>query len=102
MLYEVITGVHVVLEHRAAGYRTLYGHLSRIPSNIQPGRTVTRGQLIGYSGSTGRSRAPHLHYEVHTLDDQVLNPIRFFAPSMTPQQYNALLAPSEKSSVALD
>lgn len=95
-------GNHVVIEHRAAGYRTLYAHLSKIPTNITPGRIVKRGELIGYSGSTGRSQAPHLHYEVHTLDEQVLNPLRFFAPSMTPQQYKALLAASESSSISLD
>ncbi len=95
-------GLNVVVEHPKAGYETLYAHLSRIPAQIQPGRTVKRGEQIGLSGNTGLSKAPHLHYEVHDLDGRPLNPIHFFAPSMTPQQYKALLAASENTSISLD
>ena len=95
-------GYHVVIVHPKAGYKTLYAHLSKIPSNIQPGRRVKRGERVGLSGNTGLSKAPHLHYEVHDLEGGRLNPIRFFAPSMTPQQYKALLAESETQVVSLD
>lgn len=44
------------------GYTTLYAHLSQI--NVTPGQAVSRGQLIGLSGSTGNSTGPHLHLEV--------------------------------------
>jgi murein DD-endopeptidase MepM/ murein hydrolase activator NlpD len=56
------------------GIATRYGHLSRImvADNVR----VTRGQLIGLMGSTGRSTGPHLHYEVR-IDGHAVNPIPF-------------------------
>ena len=95
-------GYHVVVMHPKAGYKTLYAHLSKIPDHIRPGRQVKRGERLGLSGNTGLSKAPHLHYEVHDMEGRRLNPIRFFAPSMTPQQYKALLAASEIEAVSLD
>jgi len=58
------------------GLTTRYGHLSKV--EIEAGDTVTRGQLIGYVGSTGRSTGPHLHYEVR-IGERSINP-RHFLP----------------------
>jgi len=58
------------------GITTRYGHLSKI--DVAVGDTVTRAQLIGYVGSTGRSTGPHLHYELR-LNDRSINP-RHFLP----------------------
>ena len=95
-------GKHVIIEHRTAGYQTLYAHLSAIDDAIREGQPVTRGQEIGLSGNTGLSSAPHLHYEVRDLNDNALNPIFFFAPSVTPQEYRALLQAAEQEGASLD
>lgn len=64
-------GNRVVLDH-GNGYSSLYGHLSNIYVSV--GQTVTRGQLIGQMGSTGRSTGIHLHLEIH-YKGVALNPL---------------------------
>jgi murein DD-endopeptidase MepM/ murein hydrolase activator NlpD len=54
-------GFFVLLDH-SDGYQTMYGHLSRIL--VTQGTAVTSGEVIGLSGNTGRSTAPHLHFEI--------------------------------------
>jgi murein DD-endopeptidase MepM/ murein hydrolase activator NlpD len=63
----------IVLEH-SNGITTRYGHLSRY--NVRSGQTVKRGDIIGWVGLTGRTTAPHLHYEVR-LYDRPENPNRY-------------------------
>jgi len=58
------------------GLTTCYGHMSKLEAEV--GETITRGQLIGYIGSTGRSTGPHLHFELR-LNDKPINP-RHFLP----------------------
>ncbi len=54
-------GLEVVLDH-GHDVETVYGHLSAIA--VVPGQHVTRGQVIGNVGQSGRATGPHLHYEV--------------------------------------
>jgi murein DD-endopeptidase MepM/ murein hydrolase activator NlpD len=63
-------GTTIVLDH-GQEIRTLYGHLSKL--NVQAGQRVVRGTLIGYTGNTGRSSGPHLHYEI-IVKGQAVNP----------------------------
>lgn len=56
-------GNYIIINHNN-GYWSLYGHMQKFASNIKPGMTVSRGQIIGYIGSTGKSTGAHLHYEV--------------------------------------
>ena len=63
-------GTAIILDH-GQDIRTLYGHLSKL--NVQPGQRVVRGTLIGYTGNTGRSSGPHLHYEI-MVKGQAVNP----------------------------
>ena len=90
------------IEHPTVGYVTTFAHLSKIPSNIKRGVRVMRGDVIGISGNTGLSKAPHLHYEVRDRSGKAYNPIYFFAPSMTPAEYQRLLEESSKGTVSLD
>ncbi|WP_068070647.1 M23 family metallopeptidase [Novosphingobium lentum] len=70
-------GNYVRLEH-SGGLGTGYGHMSRIA--VSPGARVSRGQVIGYVGSTGLSTGPHLHYELYR-DGRTVDPnsVRFAA-----------------------
>ena len=69
-------GQMVEIDH-GNGLKTRFGHLSKIEVNT--GDTLTRGQLIAFVGSTGRSTGPHLHYELR-LNDRPINPRRFLPP----------------------
>lgn len=72
-------GNMVEIDH-GNGLITRYGHMSKL--NVEVGDSVTRGQLIGFIGSTGRSTGPHLHYELR-LNDHPINPRRFLPPEPT-------------------
>jgi murein DD-endopeptidase MepM/ murein hydrolase activator NlpD len=66
-------GNAMMIDH-GFGIVTRYGHLDAF--NAKPGQRVKRGDVIAFSGNTGRSTAPHLHYEVW-VNDQMRNPIEF-------------------------
>jgi murein DD-endopeptidase MepM/ murein hydrolase activator NlpD len=65
----------VVIEHRY-GITTRYGHLSKFAARA--GQQVHRGDVIGYVGSTGRSTASHLHYEI-LVNGRLTNPLKLLA-----------------------
>jgi murein DD-endopeptidase MepM/ murein hydrolase activator NlpD len=66
-------GQLVVVDH-GGGLTTRYGHLSHI--DVQLDQTVSRAQILGKVGSTGRSTGPHLHYEVR-INDQAVDPLPY-------------------------
>lgn len=57
---------------------TVYAHLDRM--DVKKGDTVKRGQVIGKSGNTGRSTAPHLHYEIR-VQGRSVNPVPYILDS---------------------
>jgi murein DD-endopeptidase MepM/ murein hydrolase activator NlpD len=66
-------GNWIEIEH-AGKLATVYGHLSAFAAGIAPGTRVKQGELIGFTGSTGRSTGPHLHFEIR-VDGRPTNPI---------------------------
>ncbi|MBV9224298.1 MAG: M23 family metallopeptidase [Acidobacteriaceae bacterium] len=70
-------GKLVVVDH-GNGFQTYYAHLSQLFA--VPGEEVSRGQVIAYSGSTGKSTGPHMHYEVRLAGTPV-NPYKYLGHS---------------------
>lgn len=95
-------GLCVRVKHPATGHETRYAHLSSIPDSLESGMRVARGEVIGYSGNTGLSTGPHLHYEVRDADGESLNPVHFFLPEMTPQHYHTRRARASYAAADLD
>jgi murein DD-endopeptidase MepM/ murein hydrolase activator NlpD len=91
-------GNHIVIDH-GFGYETLYAHLHSY--NIRVGQQVKRGDIIGFVGSTGRSQAPHLHYEV-IKDGERINPINFYYGNLTAEEFEILLRKSQQENQSLD
>jgi murein DD-endopeptidase len=73
--------------------RALFLHLSEVSRGLTPGSRFSTGQVIAASGNSGRSFAPHLHYQLMTQDDRVIDPFdshRTFRRSLPAAQRAAL------------
>ena len=68
---DPVYGRFVVLDH-GEGYSSLYGHASQIL--VERGQRVRKNEVIALSGSTGRSTAPHLHFEI-LLNGEAVDPL---------------------------
>ena len=82
-------GRQVVLDH-GHDLLTVYGHLSAIA--VLPGQHVTRGQVIGYVGQSGRATGPHLHYEVRVHNVPV-NPHKYLRTTYEQAALDGTAAP---------
>ncbi|MEC8211298.1 MAG: M23 family metallopeptidase, partial [Bacteroidota bacterium] len=91
-------GKHIRIDH-GFGYVTLYAHLSKY--NVRRGQEVKRGDVIGFVGNTGRSVAPHLHYEIRK-DGVAVNPINFYYGDLNTEEFNALLEAANRENQSLD
>jgi murein DD-endopeptidase MepM/ murein hydrolase activator NlpD len=67
-----LLGAYVIINHQY-DYQSIYGHLSEI--SVQKDQRVESGEIIGYSGNTGRSTNPHLHYQIN-YKGQPVDPVR--------------------------
>ncbi|MEI7614195.1 MAG: peptidoglycan DD-metalloendopeptidase family protein [Betaproteobacteria bacterium] len=87
----------LILKHQGA-YSTAYGHLSQFAPGIRKGARVSQGDAIAYTGQTGLSSGPHLHYEFRVNSQQV-NPLAVTLPAAIPLQasqinrFKATIAP---------
>lgn len=91
-------GKHVRIDH-GFGYKSIYAHMSKY--NVKKGQRVKRGDLIGFVGNTGRSEAPHLHYEVWKDGDRI-NPINFYYGSLSDKEYQKMLKMASQENQSLD
>jgi murein DD-endopeptidase MepM/ murein hydrolase activator NlpD len=90
-------GNEIEVDH-GFGYVTKYAHLESFKVTI--GQKVKRGELIGYSGSSGAATAPHLHYEV-IHDGVKVNPVHYFFKDLNAEQYKKILQLAEQENQSL-
>jgi len=95
--FNKTSGNMVTLDH-GYGYKTKYLHMSNFA--VRQGQKVKRGDIIGYVGNTGLSKAPHCHYEVWK-DNQHVNPVNFFYNDVTDEEYDKLLELATKENESL-
>ncbi|MGC6469987.1 MAG: M23 family metallopeptidase [Flavobacteriales bacterium] len=91
-------GNHIVIEH-GYGYESLYAHMTKY--TVRKGQKVKRGDIIGYVGSTGKSTAPHLHYEVHKNGKKV-NPAYYFHNDLSPEEFDRMLELASQENQSFD
>ena len=91
-------GNHVVIDH-GYGYKTLYAHMSK--TAVKRNQMVSRGDVIGFVGNTGKSVAPHLHYEVHK-DGKKINPVNFYYNDLNAEEYERMIEISSRSNQSFD
>lgn len=72
-------GNYIMINHNN-GYYSVYAHMSGFAKGLTVGSTVSRGQVIGYVGSSGWATGPHLHYEIRTCPRYACttNPLKFY------------------------
>jgi len=96
---------HCLHLRSADGVNALFLHLSEVPASLKPGTRVERGQVLAFSGNTGRSTAPHLHYQLQSDDRQIIDPYRFHKTRharLAPEQLPAFKARVKALDALLD
>jgi len=91
-------GNRILIDH-GYGYQTFYAHIYKF--KVHKGQRIERGQVIATVGNTGKSTAPHLHYEVRK-DGKAVNPIYYFFNDLTPDEYETVLELSTRPTQSLD
>ncbi|NCB72732.1 MAG: M23 family metallopeptidase, partial [Clostridia bacterium] len=82
-------GNFILVDH-GFGYKTRYAHLKA--SLVVMGRQVRRGEQIALMGNTGRSKGPHLHYEV-IYQGRPVNPLNYYNRDINPDEFLAMVTP---------
>lgn len=76
-------GTSVDIDH-GNGYESKYAHMMKL--SVKEGDEVKRGQIIGYSGNSGMSTGPHLHYEIKHKGVKI-DPLDYFYSDLSPTQF---------------
>lgn len=88
-----------VVEINHGDYTTIYHHLREV--DTRKGKSVKKGEVIGYVGTTGKSLISHLHYEVRYKGTPV-NPIFFFFLDISPKGFREIYKQSTRAGISLD
>ena len=91
-------GNTVIIDH-GFGYKTLYAHMHNI--KIREGQKVSRGEVIGTVGNTGKSTGPHLHYEV-LVRGKNDNPAKYYFMDLSPEEYDRMFQIAESRGQVMD
>ncbi|MCB9261372.1 MAG: peptidoglycan DD-metalloendopeptidase family protein [Flavobacteriales bacterium] len=91
-------GQSIIINH-GFGYKTRYAHLSQF--KVKTGQKVTRGQIIGLVGNTGKSTGAHLHYEV-LINNEAQNPANYYYSDLSDGQYEEMIELSNNPNQAFD
>jgi murein DD-endopeptidase MepM/ murein hydrolase activator NlpD len=90
---------NTILVNNGYGYKTFYAHLDKIL--VKKGQKVKRGEEIGTVGNTGKSTAPHLHYEI-IKNNMKVNPIYYFFNDLSAAEFEQMLELSKIPNQSLD
>ena len=80
-------GNTVIIDH-GFEYKTLYAHMHKI--KVKKGQKLTRAEIIGTVGNTGKSTGPHLHYEVEYKGKNV-DPLNYYFLDLSPEEYDRMI-----------
>ncbi|MDF1574684.1 MAG: M23 family metallopeptidase [Bacteroidales bacterium] len=80
-------GKKVLIDH-GFGFRTVYGHCDEVL--VEVGQKVKRGEVIARVGSTGLSKSPHLHYEVH-VNGRPVDPINYYTNDLSAKEFEKMI-----------
>ena len=85
-------GNYIIIDH-GFGYKTRYAHLKS--SIVTMGRSVKRGEQIALMGNTGRSKGPHVHYEV-IYKNRPVNPLNYYNRDINSEAFLSLVSPASQ------
>lgn len=91
-------GNTVIINH-GFGYKTLYGHMHEI--YVRNNQKVTRADVIGEVGNTGKSTGPHLHYEV-IFRDRHVDPLNYYFLDLSPEEYDQMIRLAQNAGQVMD
>lgn len=91
-------GNTVMIDH-GFGYKTLYGHMHKI--YVRNNQKVSRADVIGEVGNTGKSTGPHLHYEVKFRDKNV-DPLNYYFLDLSPEEYDRMIRLAQNAGQVMD
>lgn len=91
-------GNTVIIDH-GFGYETLYAHMHKI--EVRQRQKVSRADVIGQVGNTGKSTGPHLHYEVIYKGKHV-DPLNFYFLDLSPEEYDQMIRLAQNAGQVMD